>query len=52
MDHETLAAMLGASAARQFDALIHMDLKRAVEPLERSGGWELGEPPETHPTAL
>jgi len=29
-----------------------VDLMRAVEPLERTGGWELGEPPETHPTAL
>ena len=52
MDHETLAARLGASAAWQFDALIHRDLTRAVEPLERTGGWELGEPPETYPTAL
>ncbi len=37
---------------RQFDALIHLDETRAVEPLERTAGWELGEPPETYPTAL
>jgi len=42
----------GASAAQQFDALIHIDFTRAVEPLERSAGWELGEPPETYPSAL
>ena len=36
----------------QFDALIHIDETRAVEPLERSAGWERGEPPETYPTAL
>jgi len=41
-----------ASAARQFDALVHIDQTRAVEPLERSLTWERGEPPETYPTAL
>ena len=42
----------GASIARQFDALVHVDHTRAVEPIERGQGWELGEPPETYPTAL
>ncbi len=41
-----------ASAARQYDALVHLDTTRAVEPLERTPTWELGEPPETYPTAL
>ena len=41
-----------ASIARQFDALVHIDHTRAVEPLERTQSWELGEPPETYPTAL
>jgi erythromycin esterase-like protein len=41
-----------ASLADQFDAVIHIDETRAVEPLERTAGWELGEPPETYPTAL
>ncbi len=36
----------------QFDAVIHIDETRAVEPLERSAGWEVGEPPETYPSAL
>ena len=42
----------GACASQQFDALVHIDVTRAVEPLERTGSWELGEPPETYPTAL
>lgn len=41
-----------ASAARRYDALVHIDTTRAVEPLERIAGWELGEPPETYPTSL
>ena len=41
-----------ASAARQFDALVHIDHTRAVEPLERTLTWQRGEPPETYPTAL
>lgn len=41
-----------ARASAQFDALVHIDVTRAVEPLERTGGWELGEPPETYPSAL
>lgn len=40
-----------ADVSRQFDALIHIDRTRAVEPLERSQEWLL-EPPETYPTAL
>ncbi|MGO9489946.1 MAG: erythromycin esterase family protein [Solirubrobacteraceae bacterium] len=41
-----------ANAAQQYDALVHLDVTRAVEPLERTPRWELGEPPETYPTAL
>jgi erythromycin esterase-like protein len=41
-----------ASATQQFDALVHIDHTRAVEPLERTQTWELGEPPETYPSAL
>ena len=36
----------------QFDALVHIDRTRAVEPLERGPRWTVGEPPETYPTAL
>jgi hypothetical protein len=41
-----------ADLALQYDALIHIDSTRAVEPLERGGLWEAAEPPETYPTAL
>ena len=33
----------------QFDAVIHIDETRAVEPLERTAGWDRGEPLETFP---
>jgi len=49
---ERVSHYFQADLAGQFDAVIHIDESRAVEPLERSAGWELGEPPETYPTAL
>jgi erythromycin esterase-like protein len=36
----------------QFDALLHIDDTRAVEPLERSADWARGELPETYPTGI
>ena len=36
----------------QFDAIIHIDRTRALEPLERTSGWHEGEIPETYPTGL
>lgn len=36
----------------QFDAVLHFDATRAVEPLERTADWEAGEVPETFPSAL
>ena len=41
-----------SSLARQFDAVIHCDLTRAVEPLERGPQWALDEAPETFPAGL
>jgi erythromycin esterase-like protein/predicted phosphoribosyltransferase len=38
--------------ANQFDAVIHVDETRAVEPLERTARWERGEVPETYPFAV
>ena len=35
---------------RQFDAVLHFDETRAVEPLERTAEWVRGEAPETFPT--
>jgi len=41
-----------ARVADQFDAVIHVDETRALEPLERTAGWEAGEMPETYPFAV
>jgi erythromycin esterase-like protein/predicted phosphoribosyltransferase len=36
----------------QFDAVIHIDETRALEPLERTARWEAGEVPETYPVGV
>ena len=36
----------------QFDAMIHIENTRAVEPLEPTSVWIAGETPETYPTGL
>jgi erythromycin esterase-like protein len=36
----------------QFDAVLHFDVTRAVEPLEVTADWEAGEVPETFPFAV
>jgi erythromycin esterase-like protein len=41
-----------ARLADQFDAVIHLDHTRALEPLERSALWDRGEPPETYPSGV
>ena len=41
-----------ASLARQFDAVLHFDETRAVEPLERTSEWTAGEPAETFPSGM
>jgi erythromycin esterase-like protein len=38
--------------ARQFDALIHFDKSRAVDPLEKTAVWERGEVPDLYPTGI
>ena len=38
--------------ADQFDAIIHIDRTRALEPLEPTSLWIAGETPETYPTGL
>lgn len=37
---------------QQFDAVIHLDETRAIEPLERTALWIEGEVPETYPSGL
>jgi len=41
-----------ARLADQFDAVIHLDRTRALEPLERTSIWDRCEPPESFPTGL
>lgn len=38
--------------ASQFDAVIHLDQTRALDPLERTAEWDRGELPETFPTGI
>lgn len=51
---ERVSHYFEASLPRQFDAVLHLDRTRALEPLERSLTWERGsvELPETYPSAL
>jgi erythromycin esterase-like protein len=46
---ERISHYFAARLADQFDAVLHFDETRALEPLERTAGWETGEPPETYP---
>jgi erythromycin esterase-like protein len=41
-----------ARLSEQFDAVLHFDKTRPVEPLEPTGEWEVGEPAETFPTGI
>jgi erythromycin esterase-like protein len=41
-----------ASMPRQFDAIIHYDRTRAVQPLEAGAFWHPEEPAETYPSGL
>jgi erythromycin esterase-like protein len=41
-----------ARLSEQFDAVIHLDETRALQPLDRFPQWESGEPPETFPTGV
>jgi erythromycin esterase-like protein len=41
-----------ARLSDQFDAVIHFNETRALEPLERYPQWKSGEPPETFPSGV
>ena len=41
-----------ARLSAQFDAVLHFDETRAVEPLEVTAEWKTGEVPETFPTGI
>ena len=49
---ELISHYFNARLSDQFDAVLHFDHTRAVEPLERSTEWELGEVEETYPSGL
>ncbi|MEI9421147.1 erythromycin esterase family protein [Mesorhizobium sp. Cs1299R1N1] len=46
---ERVSHYFHANLAEQFDAVLHFDETRAVEPLERSSEWDAGELAETYP---
>jgi len=49
---ERVSHYFHARLSDQFDAVLHFDETRAVEPLERTGEWEIGEVPETFPSGM
>ena len=49
---ERVSHYFQARLSDQFDAIFHFDETRAVEPLERTAGWEHGDAPETYPVAV
>lgn len=49
---ERLSHYFRAQLPVQFDAVIHIDTTRALEPLDATVPWTHGEPPETYPSAL
>ena len=51
-DTERASHYFHARLAEQFDAVLHFDETRAVEPLEYGAEWEKGEAPETYPFAV
>jgi hypothetical protein len=46
---ERISHYFHARLPDQFDAVLHFDVTRAVEPLERTAQWQPGEPTETYP---
>jgi erythromycin esterase-like protein len=48
-ESERLSHYFHARLPEQFDAIIHIDETRAVEPLERTSVWDADELPETYP---
>ena len=49
---ELISHYFHARLPDQFDAVVHFDHTRAVEPLERTVEWDLGEVEETFPSGL
>ena len=51
-DTERASHHFHASLPAQFDAVLHFDRTRAVEPLERTAAWHRGEVPEPFPSGV
>ncbi len=51
-ESERISHYFYARLPDQFDAVIHFDETRGVEPLDLTAHWEADEPPETFPSAL
>jgi erythromycin esterase-like protein len=51
-DTELISHYFHARLPDQFDGILHYDHTRAVEPLERTAEWEMGEVEETFPSGL
>jgi erythromycin esterase-like protein len=49
---ERMSHYFHARLPHQFDAILHYDVTRALEPLERTALWDHGELPETYPSSL
>jgi erythromycin esterase-like protein len=49
---ERVSHYIYARLSEQFDAVIHFDHTRAVEPLERTAEWVRGDLPETYPVGV
>jgi erythromycin esterase-like protein len=51
-DTERMSHYFASNLPAQYDAILHLDETRALEPLERTARWEKGELPETYPSGL
>ncbi len=51
-ESERVSHYFMAHLSSQFDAILHFDQTRAVEPLERTGAWGAGEVAETFPSGV
>jgi erythromycin esterase-like protein len=51
-ESERASHYFNARLAVQFDAVIHFDETRAVEPLDKVSSWRHEDPPETFPTGI
>jgi erythromycin esterase-like protein len=49
---ERMSHYFSAQLSAQFDAIIHCDVTKAVEPLEKTAEWISGEIPEMYPTGV